>query len=147
MTFSRKKNILFILLFLLVAVAATAYYFYNKGPVNIQNAVAEKTTATELYQAFLNDITSAQRKYSGKIIEVSGTVSQTATNQQGQTIVLLKTGTGSGFVNCTLEKPVSTVFKEGESRQIKGICSGLGEADTELGIQPDLYLERCIVQQ
>lgn len=135
------------LLFLLVAAAATGYYFYNKGPVSIEKAVAEKTTAPELYLAFINDPTGAQKKYSGKVIGVSGTVSQTSTNQQGQTIVLLKTGSGSGFVNCTLEKPANTVFKEGDPLQIKGICSGLGEADIDLGIQPDLYLERCIVQQ
>jgi hypothetical protein len=147
MTFSRKKKIIPVLLSLLVVAAATGYYFYNKGPVNIQNADAEKTTATELYQAFIRDNTAAQRKYSGKIIEVSGRVSQTSTNQQGQTIVLLNTGSGSGFVNCTLEKTTNTAFKEGDPLHIKGICSGLVEADIDLGIQPDLYLERCIVQQ
>jgi uncharacterized protein (DUF1330 family) len=147
MAFSKKKNIVFFILFIFAAAAATGYYFYNKGPVNIQNAVAWKTGAPEIYKAFINDITGAQKKYSGKILLISGNVSQTNTNQQGQTIVLLKTGSGSGFVNCTLDKPGNMIFKEDQPIQIKGICSGLGEADIDLGIQPDLYLERCIVQQ
>lgn len=126
---------------------SAGYYFYNKGPVNIKTATAQKVEASTLYNAFISDSLAAQKNYSGKILIVTGSVSQTSLNQEGKPIILLKTATGSGFINCTLDEKLSADIKENQTIQLKGICSGLGEADADLGIQPDLYLERCIVQQ
>jgi hypothetical protein len=146
MSIAKKKNIIFFIIVLLIAGAATGYYFYNKGPVNIKNADAQKTTAIQLYSAFLSDSAAAQKKYSGKILSVTGIVSQVNTNQQGLPVILLETNNGAGFINCTMEEKTTIIIKEKQSIQIKGICSGLGQADEELGLQPDLYLERCILQ-
>jgi hypothetical protein len=146
MTSSRKKNIILLIAVLLIAGASTGYYFYNKGPVNIKNATAKKTTATVLYSAFLSDSAAAQKNYSGKILSVTGIVSSVNNNQQGLPVILLETGNGSGFINCTLEEKSAVSIKEKQPITIKGICSGLGLADEELGLQPDLYLERCIIQ-
>lgn len=131
---------------LLITGVAVGYYLYNKGPVNIKNADAQHTEAAQLYSAFLSDSAAAQKRYSGKILSVSGIVSQVNSNQQGLPVILLETSNGSGFVNCTLEEKASISIKEKQPIQIKGICSGLGQADEIPGLQPDLYLERCIIQ-
>ena len=146
MSLPKKKNLLPVLLLILLAGAGVGYYFYNKGPVNIENAVAQKVEAAGLYQAFASDSISAQQKYSGKILIVSGRLGQTSRNQQGLSIIFLKTGNSGSFINCTLEQELPSGLKENQLLQIKGICSGLGQADAELGIEPDLYLERCLVQ-
>lgn len=135
-----------IIILIIAAVISAGYYFYNKGPINIKNASAERVDAQALYNAFITDSSAAQKKYSGKILIVSGRVSQSSLNQEGKPIILLKTAAGGGFINCTLEEKFSGSIKEDQSIQLKGICSGLGEADADLGIQPDLYLERCIIQ-
>jgi hypothetical protein len=141
-----KKRLLLFIVLIIAIVLSAGYYFYNKGPVNIKTAAAQKVEAAAFYNAFISDSSAAQKSYSGKILIVSGSVSQTSLNQEGKPIILLKTAAGSGFINCTLDEKLSTNIKENQTIQLKGICSGLGEADEELGIQPDLYLERCIVQ-
>lgn len=146
MSFYRKKNIILFITILLITGIAAGYYLYNKGPVNIKKAAAQKTTASELYSAFISDSAAAQRRYSGKILSVTGIVSQVNYNQQDLPVILLQTNNGEGFINCTLEEKTSAAIKEKQSIQIKGVCSGLGQADELPGLQPDLYLERCIVQ-
>lgn len=146
MAFYRKTNIILLIVLLLISGSAIGYYFYNKGPVNIKNATAQKIAATELYSTFLFDSAAAQKKYSGKILVVSGIVAEINSNQQGFPVILLQTSDGSGFINCTLEAKSTIPIKEKQFIKIKGICSGLGEADADLGLQPDLYLERCIIQ-
>lgn len=146
MASTRKKNILLFILLLLITGASVGYYFYNKGPVNIKNASAKKITAPGLYRAFLSDSLAARKNYSGNILIVSGTIASITENQRGQTIILLNTGPGLGFINCTMEEKTGTGIVLNRQANIKGFCSGLGEGDAELGLQPDLYLERCILQ-
>jgi len=146
MSFNRKKNILLVIGIVLVAGASLGYYYYNKGPVDIKNASAIKANAAALYNAFITDTAAAQKKYSGKILLVNGAVAQISANQQGNSVILLKTNNGAGFINCTLERKTPPDIKEDQSIQVKGICSGIGEADEDLGLQPDLYMERCILQ-
>lgn len=141
-----KKRLLIFIALIIAAAFSAGYYFYNKGPVNIQTAAAQKTEATILYHAFIADSSAAQKKYSGKILAVTGSISRIAANQEGKPVILLKTASGNGFINCTLDEKLPAGIQENQVIQLKGICSGLGEADAELGIQPDLYLERCIIQ-
>ncbi|RYY42822.1 MAG: hypothetical protein EOO06_20600 [Chitinophagaceae bacterium] len=142
----RRSTIAAIILLLLLAGAAVGYYFYNKGPVNIQNASATEIDAATLYTLFLTDSTAAQNKYSGKILAISGIVAQSTVNQAGLPVILLQTPSGDGFVNCSLQAKDDRLITPGDPISIKGICSGLGQGDEELGLQPDLYLERCIIQ-
>ena len=145
MAIFRKRNIILFLVLIIITAAFTGYYFYNKGPVDIQQAAAQKVAATTLYNEFIADTAAAQKKYSGKILLVSGNVADLSVNQQGQSIILLKTGNGGGFINCTLQEKTTGISKD-QPIQVKGSCSGLGQADEDLGLQPDLYLERCIIQ-
>ena len=146
MSVSGKKNLLRLLFLLLIGAAAMGYYFYNKGPVNISKASAQEVAAPALYTAFVNDSTAAQKIYSGKVLILSGIISKIVLNQKGKSIILIKTSNNNGFINCTLEEKIPPGIKEDQPVKIKGLCSGLGEADIDLGLQPDLYLERCIIQ-
>lgn len=142
MTTGTKKTILFSVLGLAALGAAVGYYLFNKGPVDVKNTGGTKVTATELYEAFSKDSSGAQKKYTEKIIEAAGIVSQVSQNQQNQAIILIKTNEAGAFVNCTMEGPANAV-KENDAVTIKGICSGIGQGNEDLGIKGDVYLTRC----
>lgn len=135
-----KKTIIYSLLGLVAIAVAVAYYLYNKGPVDVKNSSGTKVGATELYDAFIKDSVTAQKKYSNKILETAGIVTHISQNQQNQAIVMLKTNEDGAFINCTMEGPATTI-KENEATVIKGICSGINQG--ELGLPGDVYLTRC----
>lgn len=135
------KRIVFAIALLAVAGFCIAYYFYNKGPVNVQDAAGIQITAPVLYNLFSND-SATEKKYAGIILEVSGEVSKSSLNSKRQQIILLKAAEG-GFINCTMEEG-DTRVSINSSIIIKGICSGMGQGDADLGIKGDVYLARCI---
>ncbi|HQY11487.1 MAG TPA: hypothetical protein PK133_04715, partial [Ferruginibacter sp.] len=100
--------------------------------------------AGELYSLFTNDSVLAGKKYISRVLLVSGQVSEISVNASQQKIVLIKTGTDGAYVNCTLEE-ASNDIAVNKPISIKGICSGIGQGDADLGIPGDVYLTRCIV--
>ena len=141
-----KKIIIISVLCLAVIAAAVAYYLYNKGPIDVKNASGTKVIATALYQSFSKDSLVAQKLYSNKILETSGIVIKVSQNQQNQAIILLKTNDAGAFINCTMEGPANGI-KENDNVILKGICTGIGMGDIDLGILGDVYLVRCYVIQ
>jgi hypothetical protein len=139
---ARKKNIIFLFSAIIIIAAATGFYFYNKGPVNISNADAIKIDAVALYEAFSKDSVQAKKNYADKILEVSGVVKQVSKNQQNQVIVMLQTNEAGAFINCTLEGE-SADLTENKPVLLKGFCTGMGMGDADIGILGDVYLVRC----
>ena len=137
-----KRNIGLLILVLLIAVIAIGNYLYNKEGPDIANASASKISAIELYELFVKDSATAKKTYLQKIISVSGEVTGLSTNQQNQSIILLKSPADGASVNCTMEGPAAKIQK-GDKVWIKGICNGLGQGDADMGIAPDVYLTRC----
>ena len=138
------KTILVIVFFITVTGAAIGYFLYNKGPLDVKNSSAINVTATELYSAFHSDSTAALIKFAGKVLLVNGKVNAVSVNQQKEKIILLITGTEAAYINCTMEKESENISVNKELT-IKGICSGIGQGDAELGIQGDVYLTRCFL--
>ena len=139
---SAKKSIILFILFLALTVAGIGYYIYNKGPVDVLDSNSVKINAATLYDAYIKDTATAQTKYTGKILEVSGDIHNISVNLQQKKILLLKTNAEGAYVNCTMEENAQNVHA-GDKVNIKGICSGIGEGDVDLGIKGDVYLTRC----
>ncbi len=137
-----KKNIVIFFLAVIIIAAAIGFYFYNKGPVNVKNATAIKTEAAALYQSFLKDSATAKKTYLNNVLEVSGLVMKVAKNQEDQVIVMLQTNEAGAYINCTMEKDAA-VLPENKQATLKGICTGMGMGDADLGIMGDVYLLRC----
>ena len=135
---AKKKNIIIIFLAVIIIAGAIGFYFYNKGPVNVKNAAAIKTEAAALYQSFLKDSTVAKKTYLNNVLEVSGLVMKVSKNQENQVIVMLQTNESGAYVNCTMEE-----LAENKQVTLKGICTGMGMGDADLGIMGDVYLVRC----
>jgi len=144
MTGKTKKRIGILILMLALLCASVGYYLYQKGPIDVKGSPAIKINAAGLYDQFTKDSTASLKKYSGKIVEVTGVISAVSLNQQKQQIILLKTGTDAAFVNCTLEEEADNIH-ENDNVSIKGICSGIGQGDEDLGIKGDVYLTRCFL--
>lgn len=139
-----KKMIWSLLLLLLVCFGAVGYYLFNKGPVDVKNSSGKKVDAVELYKAFSTDSVTAQKKYSDQILEVKGQVNSVTVNRDNNQVVTIQTNTEAAFINCTLEEN-DQWFRPGETVSIKGICSGIGQGEPDLGIKGDVYLSRCFL--
>ncbi len=139
---ARKKNIVYFFLAIIIIAGAVGYYFYNKGPVNVKNAAAKKTDAAALYQAFSKDSAEAKKTYLNNVLEVSGMVIKVSKNQENQVIVMLQTNEVGAYVNCTMEENGADLA-ENKQATLKGICTGMGMGDADLGIMGDVYLVRC----
>ena len=141
-----KKGIIISILAIGLAGAAIGYYLYNKGPVNVSKSSGLPVTATSLYSAYLADTAIAQKKYSGNILEITGEVKELSLNQQNEQVILLKSGVEGGHINCTMEKNNGNL-KTGMQITVKGICSGMGAGDPDLGIMGDVYVTRAVISK
>lgn len=140
---TKNRNKFFLLgVFLFLAASSVGYYFYNKGPIDVKNASAITIEATTLYNAFESDSLSAQKKYSGKVLEVTGELKEISSNQKNERVLLLSSGVEGAYINCTLEQESLTEIIPGKNITVKAICNGIGQAEPELGIKADLYLNR-----
>ncbi len=105
---------------------------------------AVEISAVNLYNQFINDSTEAGKKYTGEVLEVTGLADAISETQQHETVILLRTAVEGAHVNCTLEQGVTA--KPGKGTVcIKGICSGIGQGDADLGLRADVYLTRCVI--
>lgn len=145
MTKKTKKIIFFSILILVLAGASVGYYFYNKGPVNVKNASPSATfNAREIYELAITDSAATNKKFTDKIIAVSGVVSSIEINKENIVFIKLKTNRDGSLVNCKMEGQ-ATAVKEQDSITLKGLYKQLGDAFPEMGILGDLYMERCYI--
>ncbi len=99
-----------------------------KGPLDIHSAPTEVTiNAGSLYEAFETEETSANGKYVGKVIEVSGALSSISQDDSGRYIISLSADSPLGQITCNLapkEPNPTTTVAVGQSIIIKGVCTG-----------------------
>ena len=131
---------------ILVACGIFGYYMYNKGPIDVKSSTGVKATPDELYTSYTTDSISAHKKYDDKVLSVKGEVKEITQNSQKQQVILLKTSSSGGYINCTMEESISNV-KPGDSVTVKGLCNGIGQGDADLGIPGDVYLTRSFISK
>lgn len=120
------KRIYWVMLAIVVVVVLVGGYgVYNwtKPGKNIERADALPITADALVGAFSRDEHAANKTYLGKPLAVYGKVEKTATNQDGQTTILLGSSDPISGVFCTLRDKGVTA-NAGEMMTVKGFCSG-----------------------
>jgi tRNA_anti-like len=142
MTKKTKKTILFSILILIVAGTGFGYYMWNKPhrPVNSVDGI--KVTAADLLNQYVQDSVAANKKYTDKVVEVTGEVTDTSTNQQNERIIKLKTTQDGAFINCTFEEKGSTA-NPGTKITVKGLCEGYSGGDADMGLPGDVVVVRC----
>jgi tRNA_anti-like len=145
MTAKTKKIVLRTLLALVIIGAGAGFYIwkyvYNKPHQNVAEAKAIKVAATELYTAFVKDSASANKTYTGKVLEISGEVVKSELDQQQNVFVHLKAGEDGSIINCSMEEKVAP-FKAGDKISLKGVCDGYNPGDTDMGLPGDVVVNR-----
>jgi hypothetical protein len=146
MNIKLKRVTWLILILLIISGVSVGYYFFNKGPRDVKNSRGTKITATELYAAFTTDTVTAYKNYSDKILEIEGIVDAVSENRDKIQVITIKTDLDGAYINCTMEENNQNI-EPGVMVNIKGICSGIGEGEPDLGIKGDVYLSRCFLMK
>lgn len=145
----KKKIIRYIVLPLLLILAAAAIYIYreyNRTHKDTAKLKADYTvTATGLLKEFEDNEQLSNKKYWDKVLRVEGTIKDLIKDDKGfYSIVLGDTGSMSS-VRCSVDSNHSTEavsLKRGSMIAMKGICTGFN-ADELLG--SDVILVRSVV--
>lgn len=120
-----RKIILFIVI-LVALLAIGSYIVLNLSGASTAGKTVDYTLpATELFTAFDSNENSANKKYIGKIIQVTGKIISTEKDGNDATVVLLDSGNGMDAIMCTLTKGEENKLKKGSKTiSIRGICAG-----------------------
>ncbi|MES2701460.1 MAG: hypothetical protein V4649_02420 [Bacteroidota bacterium] len=119
------KKILLAILILGAISAAIGVYQWNKPHEKVEDMKGVAVTAVTLSKEYTENEQAADNKYLNKAIEVSGTVSEVNTNQDGGLMVVLDSGDPMTGVQCTMREKGASIAK-GQNIKLKGKCSGNG---------------------
>jgi hypothetical protein len=121
-----RKRYFFGIGIVLLFLAALGIYKASKLHHNTSGEQAVATfSAMNLYNEFLKSENIANKKWVGKVIEVSGSIS--SVTESGNYISISLKGSADGGVNCSiLKKDLYPGYKynTGDSITIKGKCTG-----------------------
>ncbi len=126
-----KKNkllriIFIVLLFALVSGAVTVYMLWNKEHADATEEKGIAITAAQLYKVFKTDSANANKTYLGKVIQVSGTVSEVIDDEVPRFVLSVPDEMLEGVI-ISQDKRYTGSFKGlkvGDTAQFKGFCSG-----------------------
>jgi hypothetical protein len=146
----KNKKIIYrliaIVLFLIVGVALYAYREYNRKNVDLGDTKAAFTlTDKQLINEFSQDQNASNKKYLGKILEISGNIKKIDTDANGYHTVILGNEVNLNSVRCSVDSAFNKEAHNllvGSPVVIKGICTGYNADD--LGLGSDVILNRSI---
>ena len=111
-----------IILLLIVAISQ-----FNRAPVDVNDTSASITiNADEILADFEADETVANKKYTDKIIQIKGVISEIST-QNGNASITLDSPNFDANIICSFQSEDNLnilKFKAGDEISIKGICTG-----------------------
>ena len=135
-----RKKILIAILFVAAIGVCTGIYVLmqlNKKAPKVEDIKGISITAAALSKEFSTNEKEANTKYLDKAIEVSGTVNEIDSNQDGGIMVVLQTDDPMAGVQCTMRDKGASVAK-GQNIVIQGFCSGNGITGVSL--------TRCVIK-
>ena len=143
MAFYLKKNVRYLLAVVLVIIAVLCIYAYKefmRKPADLTKSDAvEKLAASDLSALYSTYEDSANKKYLGKIIQVTGVITEIENQQDTMLTILLGDTLQLSRVNCLIDKNHIAAAKnnvKGDVVKIKGICTGY---------LMDVELNRCVI--
>lgn len=134
------KKLLIILLILAITgliVAALVFKFYLNKPHNdIEKAAPDYSiTATEIWKQYTSDYRTADSLYTGKVIELSGTLNRTDKSDSiTYAVFVMEVDSlfGDKSVRCEMLQKYNDeiiAFATGKTLKIKGFCTGFDGTD------------------
>ena len=118
------KTILKVLIAILVLIGLSLLVFLNMPKANVQSKNTDITiTADALFDAFNKNEKVSNRKYIGKVVEVSGVINEIDKDKNGSTVLLLESKDDFNGILCTLDNYNNSVAV-GQNVTVKGVCTG-----------------------
>ena len=131
---------LVIVLLVVLFIGMYAYKEFYRKPAELNNLEPfEHLTASDLCTLYSNYEDSANKKYLGKIIEVSGCVIEVENQQDTLLSIFFGDTLQTARVSCLMDKNSISAAKKvvrGDLIKIKGICTGY---------LMDVELNRCVL--
>ena len=122
----RNRLIVISAVVVVVAVFLVWKWVFKQADSSVAGKKSEvEILAPALVKAFETNENLANQKYNGKILSVSGTISDAKEDPQFISVYLKDTDATSG-VMCSFDKGVVKLkdFKPGQNIKLKGICTG-----------------------
>ncbi|MDB5232909.1 MAG: hypothetical protein JWN76_3714 [Chitinophagaceae bacterium] len=119
----KRNHFLLLLLVIVVAGGAYTWYIFNKPQRDVKDEKGIAVTAEQIFTEYNTNEQAANAKYLNKAIQVSGQVQNVKKNQEGKTVVYLKTSDPVFGVNCTFKEDPGNIEKNSQV-SFKGICTG-----------------------
>jgi uncharacterized protein YxeA len=133
---NKRIVVIIILLFLVIVSIFIVYrYIYNKPHPDFASAKVDASlNADSLYQGFKYDATLYAGKFTGKVVEISGTYTKAEKNNKMVVIIFVfnQGDFGDEGIRCTLlpgYKDIAQLPEPGTFIKIKGLCTGYNETD------------------
>lgn len=139
----KKKLLIILLLILLAGVSIYAYMEYNRKVKSLVNTAPDfEIRDTLLIAEFISTEEQSNKKYSGKVILVTGNVTSLDTSSGQITISLGGNGNPSS-VKCRLDSTQPAIITGiGSVISLKGLFIGFNK-DTLIG--SDVLLNKCVI--
>jgi hypothetical protein len=143
-----------IILFALVAVTAAGggwygYKEYTRSNTDLTKVKADVSiTAAVLVKEYEINDSSANKKYSGKIIETEGSVKSIEKDDKGYYTVVLGDEAGMSSIRCSMDtthQQDAARLTVGSSAVVRGVCTGFNK--DEMGLGSDVFLIRSVIIQ
>ena len=111
---------------ILVSGAITVYMLWNKEHADATEEKGIAISAAALYKAFKSDSAIANKTYLGKVIEVSGTVSEVIDDEVPRYVLRVPDEMLEGVIVSQDARYHNSFkgLKVGDSAQFKGFCAG-----------------------
>ena len=135
---------------ILVVMAGGAWYgfkeFYRKNKDLIDVKADVRTGALELIKDYESNDSAANKKYLGKVIEVTGIVKEVPKDDSGYYTVVLGDTSSRSTVRCAMDtahQQDAANLPVGSSAILRGNCTGFNR--DEMGIGSDVILNRSVI--
>lgn len=119
------KKILKVFLAIIVLLALCIVIFLNIPKANVQSKTTDiSITADAIFDEFNKNENASNRKFIGKVVEVSGVIDELDTDKNGSSVLLLASKDDFNGVLCTLDGKPNTPLNIGQTVTVKGVCTG-----------------------
>lgn len=139
---------------LIIVVGLTVWqiiYQWNRSNPDLSKMTPDvKISATALFHDYESNDSLANKKYFGKIIELTGNVKEIKLDEKGYYTVILGNTTNRTSAMCAMDTVHQLDAKKlttGSSAIIRGACTGFRKDDTGLGLGSDVILNYSVIVQ
>lgn len=145
---NRKKTIWLIIILTVAAGAWYGYREYNRTNEDLQKGKPDFVlSAAILIHEYETGDSTVNKKYNGKVIEVTGDVKDIEKDEEGFYTIILGDSASLSSVRCAMDTMHTTdvaSFVAGSSATVRGSCNGFNKDETRL-LGSDVILNFCAI--